>query len=239
MVTDPALDMSHEAMYAPAAEPREADPWLVRRRESFGASEIGALYLALRLRAPEPSDPKYLLDAAARLFAVKAGIRKAAGGSRATAGGQARERDVLREWVSRACIGTRVEPWTVQHADVIPREYLPLVDRYCPRLSCTPDAFGRDDADRLCHVELKTTWKKHDARHDSALWWGYRLQVQAGMAVTAASSGALVVGLGYASGDDGQLAVYEVERDEEEIGRIRAACVEGWRRVEALKGGRA
>jgi hypothetical protein len=57
------------------------------------------------------------------------------------------------------------------------------------------------------------------------------------MAVTAAYSGALVIGLGYASGDDGQLAVYPVERDGDEIGRIRAACVEGWKRVEALKGG--
>lgn len=237
MALTDVLDMSVEALHAPREVAPPSDPWLERRTHGFGASEIGALYLVLGLRAPAPGDPKYLLDAAQRLIAVKAGKRKPAGGSRATEGGQRRERDVLRAWVDAGCIGTECQPWTVQHADVIPREYLPLVDRHCPRLTCTPDGFAFDAADRLCHVEIKTTWRKHDERHDGAIWWCYRLQVLAGMAVTAAHSGALVIGLGYASDNDGQLAVYPVERDEDEIGRIRAACVEGWKRVEALKGG--
>ena len=207
LAADAELDFSHEAMHRPQLVAPPADPWLARRMLGFGASEIGALYLALELRTPSPDDPKYLLDAAARLFGVKAGRRKPSGGSRATEGGQRRERDVLRAWADAGCPGSIVEPWSVRHADEIPREYLPLVDRHCPRLVCTPDGYARDDGGRLVHVEVKTTWKRHDARHTAPfLWWGYELQVQAGIAATGAHSGVCVVGLGYASGDDGDLA---------------------------------
>ena len=145
---------------------------------------------------------------------------------------------MLRDWVDRGapCEGLDVEPWSVRHADVLPKEYLPLVDRHCPRLTCTPDGFARDAEGRLVHVEVKTTWKRHDERHDRGLWWGYRLQVLAGMTVTAAHAGVCVVGLGYASDDDGQLAVHAVEGDADEVEQIRWACVEGWKRVEAMKG---
>lgn len=213
-----------------------ADPWLERRQEGFGASELGALYIALGLRAPEPGDPKYLLDAASRLFAVKARLRKPKAAGKAAAGGQRRERDVLRDWTDKGCPGADVTPWSVKHADELPKEYLPLVDRYCPRLTCTPDAFARDSEDRLVHGEVKCTWRRDDERHMTGdLWWAYRLQVLGGIAVTAAHSGVCVVGLGYASDDDGSLCVFPVERDAEEIARIRDACAEGWKRVEAMK----
>ena len=238
LAADAELDFSHEAMYSPQLVAPPSDPWLARRMLGFGASEIGALYLAMGLRAPSPDDPRYLAEGAARLIGVKAGLRKPAGGSRATAGGQRRERDVLRVWADGGCPGSSVVPWSVRHADEIPREYLPLVDRHCPRLVCTPDGYARDDDGQLVHVEVKTTWRRRDERHTGPhLWWGYELQVQAGIAATGAHSGVCVVGLGYASDDDGDLAVHAVARDEEAIAAIRAACIDGWSRVERLREG--
>lgn len=237
-MTDAADELVRAATdpgYVPEPTPL-ADPWLERRQEGFGVSELGALYIALGLRTPAGGDPKYLLDAASRLFAVKARLRKPKAAGKAAAGGQARERDVLADWIDKGCPGADVTPWSVQHADELPKEYLPLVDRYCPRLTCTPDGFARDSEGRLVHVEIKTTWMRSDEKHMTGeLWWAYRLQVLGGIAVTAAHSGVCVVGLGYASDDDGELAVFPVERDAEEIARIRGACVEGWKRVEAMR----
>lgn len=56
-----ALDMSNEAMYAPPAVVHPVDDWLMRRMHSFGASEMGALALALGRRAwNETTDTKKL-----------------------------------------------------------------------------------------------------------------------------------------------------------------------------------
>jgi hypothetical protein len=68
--------------------------------------------------------------------------------------------------------------------------------------------------------------------------WYWRLQVQAQLAVTACEFAVLVLGEFWAATDwrePGPVRAWVIERDEDEIARVRAWVEEGWQRVEALR----
>ncbi len=111
------IDFSLDAMYPAATDAAPpADPWLARRLLSFGASEALALLLALGLEEPDHETPKYILDAAARLFAVKAGTRKAKSAGRAAQLGSDAERPLVAAWNEAPPQG-----WpAITHADAMP-----------------------------------------------------------------------------------------------------------------------
>ena len=220
-------------MEAEAAEVRAPpeDPWLARRRLTFGASEVPALLLALGLVPPTPTTPKYMVDLAKRLFGVKAGTRKPASAGRAAQMGNDVEVELLRAWNADPCSGYPA----ASHASSIPREWLPLVDRHCPRLSCTPDAWCRRSGE-LVNVQIKTD--VGGGKRMITPWW--RSQVQAEMAVTGSARSVLLYGGGWACDwmDRRERPVaWVVERDEVEIERIRSAVIVGWNRVEQIMAG--
>ena len=215
----------------PEAEPVPVvDPWLSRRLLGFGCSELAALFVALGLRAVDGL-PKYAADDARLLFSRKVSGRQKKAGA-AAAGGSAAERDLLRRWVDDGCPGSDVEPWTVRHSDEAPREWYPLVDRYEPRLLCTPDAWGFTPTGALVAVEIKTSWERRYARP-----WSHALQVQGEMAVMGAAHGLVIAGPGWANERNPRdaIEVWPIERDEALAAEIRGACRDGWQRVEAMR----
>jgi hypothetical protein len=206
-----------------------SDPWLARRLLTIGASEVPALYLALGRPCGEETPPRYLKDLARALLAQKAGLRGPLRRGAAADKGNAVEELIVAAWNEDPLPG-----WPqVTHASVAPREWMPLVDRHCPGLSATPDAWCRV-AGELCNVQVKST-----VRPDAHLgpWW-HRLQVQAEMAVTGSSVSILLYGRGWAGWSDSMRRAPEavvVERDDDEIERIRDAVRIGWQRVAEMK----
>lgn len=233
----------------PVAEPvpPPSDPWLARRALGFGASDVAALLVALGRRHAEDF-PAWVRDAAKpirtragivpRVLARKAGLAAYEAPSAVALEGIRRERELYSEAYRQA----RVAPWVASPGldpesltyapDAIPRECLPLVDRYERALSATPDAWARDLYGGLVCVELKCSVQAvlHLPPH-------YALQVQAQIAVMGAESGLLVVGQqwGASWAPDGPIAAWPVERDDAVIAEIREAAAEGWRRVCALR----
>jgi hypothetical protein len=233
-VTDDGLSMEHEAMHPRAVVEPPADPWLARRMASFGASEVPALLIALGMEQPYPNTPRYVLDLARRIFAVKAGLRKPAKAGQAAQLGTEAELPLIQAWNERPTPGY---PRPVVPAGVMPREFLPLLDREVPRLSCTPDGWARHFG-ALVLVEVKCD--QRGQRTEPTREWVW--QVQAQLAVTGSETGLLLYGPGWAGWGEqrrGPIAPYVVERDDAMIARIREAAAEGWRRVEALKSGKA
>lgn len=212
--------------------------WLERRRRSVGASEIGALWIALGRATEEQaaSAPKYLQDNARTLLRVKAGVLKGRSAGRVAARGQAVERRILAAWLgdegARCAVRSQVASAT--HADHVPRCWMPLVDRDCPRLTATPDAWGVDVLGDDVVIEIKST-----ARECRQAPWYWLLQVQAQLAVTGASWGALVIGEWWAADwrEPGPITAYEVQRDDALIADIRASVGEAWRLIESLQEG--
>jgi hypothetical protein len=226
------LDMSPDGMDAEArAVAAPLDPWLQRRLHGFGASEIGTLAIALGHATDDA--PKYMLANARTLFRQKAGLARARKAGRAADAGQRAERDVLRAWwESPAHLWPRAMLDTYAHADAAPRSWWPLVDRHCPRLTCTPDGWARSVLGEDVLLEVKTTASACDA-----VRWYWRLQVQAQLAVTACDFAVLVLGEFWAAEwrDPGPVRAWVIERDEDDIARVRAWVEEGWQRVEALR----
>ena len=249
-----AMEADHLAGAAPVAEP--ADPWLRRRAHAFGASEAGALLILAGHRHPEDA-PRWVAELARpirvglggrwvqvpRLIARKAGLAAPAKRTPAMDRGIELERELFVRAVRlmvRGALrggGGLLDPRSMRHAASVPREWLPLVDRECPRLAATPDAWARDILDRHVAVELKT-----NVRPIVDLPWHYRAQVLVQCSTMAAESGCLIAGQGWAlprddgpDGPTGPLAAWDVERDEVEIERIRAAARSAWDRVEELR----
>lgn len=231
---DPAdLDMSVEAMSAPLPVSSPGDPWLRRRMLSFGASEVPALLYALGVERPWPNTPAYVLDLSRRILGVKAGTRRPAKAGQAAQIGTDAEPDLVAAWNRSPLSGWPL----VTHASRMPREFLPLLDRECPRLSATPDGWCRVCGD-LVLVEVKTD--QRGQRTEPTREW--RWQVQAQMAVVGCDSAILLYGPGWAAWDmsrRGPISAWVIERDDEAIERIRAAAAEGWRRVEEIRSGKA
>lgn len=225
---DPAV-MEAEARAVP--RPVETDPWLERRQHGFGASEVAALLIALGLREPV-GVPKYMVENARKLLHVKAGLRRPSKVGRAAREGSRSERALVAAWGADVDCPVRSLLTTITHADAAPRAFWPLVDRHCPRLTCTPDAWARDLFGADVIVEAKCTTHELDEPH-----WYWTVQVQAQLAVSACEWGALVVGDEWAADwkQPGRVHAHQVERDEAVIAEIRGAVVDGWQRVEALR----
>lgn len=221
-----------EAEAAEVRAPEAGDPWLTRRLLTFGASEVPALLIALGLDTPTPTTPRYVVDLARRLFGVKAVTRKPQRAGRAAQVGNDVERELLESWNRDPRSG-----WAAAtHADAVPREWLPLIDRHCPRLSCTPDAWLRQSGE-LINLQIKTD--VHGGKLAVTPWWA--TQVQAEMAVTGAARSVLLYGGGWAcdwAERKEPPVAWVVERDEAAIERIRSAVVAGWERVEQIKAAR-
>ncbi len=208
----------------------ELDPWLERRGLHFGASEIAALMIALG-RREAIGVPKYMAENARKLLAVKAGLRRPSKVGRAAREGTRSERALVDTFARGEC-DVRQMLVSVTHADAAPRSFWPLVDRHCPRLSCTPDGWCRDVAGCDVLLEAKCTTSPLAAPH-----WYWTIQVQAGLAVSSCEWGVIVIGDEWAADwkQPGRVHAHVVERDEALIAEIRGAVVEGWQRVEALR----
>lgn len=236
-----ALDMSIGALYAPPAVVHPVDEWLMRRMHSFGASEMGALAIALGRRVwNETTDTKKIASDARLLFARKARakvMRLTPAVAKRRERDREQERACLAAWVALGCPGSTVDPDSVVHVSGTPEEWLPLRDIWCPRMSCTPDASGRDMfLGLLLDISVKTTWA---TVRPGPLPWNYEMQAVATMGPTASAGSIVLTGLGYARDDDerGGFLVERVERNEGEIEALRQMCREGWTRVEEIKGG--
>lgn len=232
VAVDDMLSMDPTTMLAQAAEvrvPERVDPWLERRMHTFGASEALTLLIALGWEQPDASTPAYMIKAAAKLFAVKAGLRKPDKPGQAAELGSEAERPLVEQWNADPFSGW---PETV-HADAIPREFLPLIDRRQPRLSWTPDGWCRLRG-ALVPVEVKTD--QRGGRTAPARHWIW--QVQQAMGTCDAACALILYGPGWASWrghDGGEIVPWVVERDETMIARLREAAAAGWERVEQMR----
>lgn len=223
---DPAV-MEAEARAVQATP----DPWLERRRYGFGASELAPLLVALGRVTPLEiaALPKYLREQADTIIRRKAfpRTRERKAGSAASRGQKA-ERLVLAAWNAKADGIVNVT-----HESVAPRSWFPLVDRHCPRLTATPDGWAHDVFGDEVGLEVKTTVESIG----KTPWW-WLTQVHGQNAVGAYERSLIVIGEGWAhwqTGRRGTPYAVSVPRDEEQIERIRAACRDGWARVEEMR----
>ena len=213
--------------------------WLARRAHAWGCSELPALWLAAD---PELEAPAYLRQRIGkprghqrmRFVLEKAGIVEARSAGGAAARGTERERELLEQYTEqlRRGIVRGIDPESVRHADSMPSEWLPIIDRHQPRLACTPDAWGRDALGILHALELKCSVTER-----TELPWYWSLQVQGEMACMGADGGYVICGEHWAAhhGQDGPIRVWEVERDEKTIARARQLCADFWEAVEFVK----
>lgn len=221
--------------------------WHARRASGFGASDIPALMLAMS--GCQEQAPRYLADRAKiisrgrgkglpRIIAEKAGIVAPLSAGAAASRGTERERELLTHWrtlIEHEQTGeasSLVVPATITHADALLRCCWPMVDRRCPRLAATLDAWGTDELGAHVVIELKCS-----ATERSQLPWYWRAQVLAQLAVTGADYGLLVCGEMWSAwhGQDGPVRVWPVERDEGEIDALRELVRRGWAEVEMAR----
>lgn len=228
-------EMEAEARAVP--QPVESDPWLERRHHAFGGSELATLLVALGRATPLEiaALPKYLREGADTFLRRKAFPRKARSAGGAASRGQKAERPVLATWAASAD-PIREQLVSVSHADLAPKSWYPLVDRHCPSMAVTPDGWAVDIFGDDVGLEVKTTVEPIG----QTPWW-WLAQVHAQNAAGAYSWSAIVVGEGWAHWQEGRRLpprAIRVERDEQQIERIRAACRDGWARVEEMRAGK-
>lgn len=252
-MTTLGLDFSHEAMTpSPLADcyrpPAPADPWLERRTHAWGGSEVGALLVAYGLAPHNAILPAWISEQAEhyqrlgvpKLLAWKAGLRaRPKGDTKSKTRGSDRERELLARYRDQqkrlAPERRRVDPRTIRHADTLPKQFFPFVDRHCHRLAVTPDGWARAQHDgELVMIELKCTYKPITVVRPP---WHYRCQLQAEIAACSARYGLLVMGECWVDdeGPDGPVRTFAQRRDEELIARVRAVATEAWSAVERLR----
>lgn len=230
-MTADALSLAPDVVAAQTATVAR-DPWLARRLHGWGASEVAALLLAYDPRDVEirTAYVRHGHEAAIgragfpRIVCRKAGLLTY---PKHTGGGE-RERELVERWAREAGYDA------VQHASAAPREWMPLVDRECPLVTATPDGWCRGPSDELIAVEAKCLPKSPP----SVLPWYWRVQLQAQIACMAAEAGVLVCGPRWVLGSDEAPVSWLVERDDEEIARIRRVAVRAWDDVERLRASR-
>lgn len=245
------LDFSIDAMSEPLPPPGQQSPdapdtWLTRRALGFGASDMPALLLALGL--VNAHAPKYLTDRTRktnrtrgypRVIAEKAGLVEPSGVGKAAHRGAARERELLEQWRQKlihgqfGCDAERMlDPSRIRHSDVAMRCAMPWVDRHCPALTATLDAWGDDVLGNEVAIELKCS-----ASERVDLPWYWQAQVMAQLAVTGASYGILVCGDQWAAWheNDGPIRSWLIDRDESVIAALREATRRGWAMVEEAR----
>jgi hypothetical protein len=251
MVTEEALDFSIEAMSAglpePEGEPLPDDPWLQRRALGFGASDMPALCLALGVctgDAPDYIERRSKITNRTkgfpRIVAEKARVVRPLAVGQAAEIGKRRERELLAQWRMRLergayyCDAERlILAERVRHHDVSMRCAAPWVDRHCPILTATLDAWADDALGDECVIELKCSATEH-----RDLPWYWRTQIMVQLAVTGAPYGLVVCGENWAAwhGNDGPIRAWLVERDEAAIEVLRDTARRGWAMVEKAKG---
>ena len=235
------------------AQPAETDPWLQRRALGWGASDVGVLLAALG-RRPLDWLPSYLqADAKTtnrthgqpRIIAQKAGLIEPRKRGSAAAQGTAREAELLETWRGLARRGqagpvaAEIDHNTAEHASLMPREVLPLVDRHCPQLSATPDAWAR------CRLfgSLGVLECKCSVRAYTAVPAIHVVQVQTQIAVMGAEWGCVIEGAGWSAewtGGNGPVRTWGdgdglIVRDDALIAEVREAAEAGWALVERLR----
>lgn len=246
------IDFGHAAMMPdPLSDAYRArhpeDPWLARRTLAWGGSEVSPLLFAYGLAPLGVALPGWVIEqgehyarlGVPKIIAWKANLRaRPKGDTKTKDRGKDRERELLARWRS----GTarhRVDPKTIRHADTVPQEWFPLVDRRGVPLAVTPDAWARAASDRsLVAIEIKCTFKPLT---EIAAPWHYRMQLQAEMAVMNAAGGILVVGERWVdhrdseSEPDGPIRAFAVAPDPATVALIRTVATEAWALVEELQ----
>lgn len=244
-MTDLALDFGHEAMtpdpigdhYASVgfdlSTPRGR--WLARRGETWGASELAPLLLSMGLAPANHGAPAWVVLQAEhysalgipKLIAWKAGLRARPNqDNSATKGGRDLERAVFEEW-KRTDGPAYARKRGLHHASAAPQQWFPLVDRYCPSIAVTPDAWGFccDDAESHVSVEVKCTRKRMPEPP-----WAYVQQNRSQSDAMGATHGFLVVGELWlwpeAPPGAQQILTFRIERDELDTRRRYAAATE-------------
>ncbi len=260
-----ALSLDDATVSAQLAEPEavqaHVDPWLARRALTWGASEIATLLVALGMRHAEDFPDRVRKSArvvrgrrsgvkAPRIFLVKAGLEAEYASNGVADTGKARERELFRQWRERVRRGiagrdaSSLDPSSLVWAlDVLPIEAQPFVDRRCPALSMTPDAWARDVLGGLVMVDTKCSVHAYGAHETRpGVQPHHVLQLHGQMAVWDADHGLVVEGEQWGARwrDDGgepmgPIVTWPVPRDEALIGEIRKACALGWERVEELR----
>lgn len=203
--------------------------WLERRQESFGASEMMALLVALGMEKAPEGMPKYMQEDARLIFKRKARKLAPERKSQAATAGQDAELPLIMAWNERP---TRGFPAPVIPAGVIPSRFLPILHRKQPRLSMTPDGWAHFHREFLI-VEVKTD--VHGGKTDVTPWWWWQCQTQ--MAVADTQVGLVLYGERWIAWHDnkGPIHPWIVERDEAAVARCLEAAELGWREVEKIK----
>jgi hypothetical protein len=244
------LSLDDATVSAQLAEREPVDPWHARRAMTFGASEVPALVVGLGTLGDwvgYVGTPGYLLDKAKlfpspigmvpRIILEKAGVRAPLKVGKAAAAGTRRERELLLAWKAEVDAGLHpdadgVDVGSIRHADAAPKEWFPLVDRECPSLAVTPDAWCRDMFGANVGVELKCSTYAADVLPG---WWLDQKQAQ--IAACAEDWGIVVQGVDWSAGwkKDGPVRSWRVDRDDARITLIRDVCRRGWEMVEAIR----
>ena len=184
----------------------EREAWLANRAMTWGSSDIAQLMLAYGLAPVDAKVAAWMRDGAAyyqrlhipKLIAWKSGLMPEP--SRDTAikdEGNRLEQRVLSRWQFTQA-HEHVDPRTVQHATRLPQRILPLVDRRCPAIAVSPDAWayghlegeGARARRDFVILEVKTTRDDLDAAP-----WGYVQQLGSQMDAMSADRGMLLVGV--------------------------------------------
>lgn len=249
-----ALDASVFSPEAHAATAEEIaapeDPWLLRRKGAWGASEVPALLVALG-RRDGSTGTKRMRDHAKRIHTKlgdyprmvleKAGARAAL----SHAGGGDRERELVATW---ARLGAKCAPFELDASSVWHRDdetptarwmaaLHPLVDRRCVNLAVTLDAACFDQYGDRGVIEAKCgDFAGHPHYlHERGLPWFLGTQAVSQMAATDCGFGLVLIGEGWAYREQGAISAWPVQRDESLVDEIRAACVDGWAMVQEVK----
>ena len=152
--------------------------------------------------------------------------------------GNEREREVLERFRARCEAGAyAIDPDSIVHADAVPREWIPLVDRSCPQLASSPDAWGRDIYDgSLVVLEVKCSYEAYMRRYRGPPPH-YDAQLQARMACEGGRVAMLIEGEWFANDrhEDGDVIGYDRAYDAITVAEIRAAARQQWEMVEELR----